>query len=101
MTRLTITQTTPEMSKLAVIFALFLAGCASGPIVNVPIPIKPPVAPVAERPHNYLIEVQDEALDACEASGERCGEVMRAWEATLESVTGWGLELEALLKTYQ
>lgn len=82
-----------------VILALLLTGCAT--VDNSPIPPKQPTAPSVESPHIYLLDVPDEAFEACSASSERCGEVMNAYEATVESLLGWGLELEEILKTYQ
>jgi len=90
------------MTKHAIIMlTILVAGCASQPLVNIPIPIPPPKAPVVERPHIYLLDVPDEAFVACGESSERCGEVMSAYEATVESLLGWGREMETLLKVYQ
>lgn len=90
------------MSRVIIILlALAMYGCTSQPLVNIPIPIPPPVAPHVERPHLPLLDVPEEDLNACATASERCGDLMRSWGGTVEALMGWGLELEAVLKTYQ
>lgn len=84
-----------------IVLALLLAGCASPPTVNIPIPIPPPKAPMVEMPHIPLLDVAPEDLDACETASERCGAILNAWEATVESLWGWGGEMQEILRAYQ
>lgn len=82
--------------------AIILSGCATQQeIVQVPIAVKPPTAPPVPRPRLPLADIPHETIAACETRGERCGEIMRAWELSLDDAWNWGLEQEILLDGYR
>lgn len=84
------------MRSILLLSMVVLAGCAHAParVITVQVPVAvpcPPPPPVA-RPHLPLADLPPKSPPA---------DVMRAYAASVEALTGYASELEALLNGYR
>lgn len=83
---------------------LFLIGCSTTPpfnVVNIPIPIKPTPPSAIQRPYLPILDINITTIEACEETGDLCGDLVKALDASLEAAMAWGRQMEIVLDGYR
>lgn len=81
------------MKRFLPAILLLCLGCAHAPqVVNVPVAVPCPAPPAIARPHLPIASLRKDDPPAA---------VMRAYAATVEALSGYARELEAILQGYR
>lgn len=87
-----------------VILSLLLGACQAVPttkVVQVPLPLPAPQPGLIEKPYLPILDVPLETIEACENTGDLCGDLVKALDASLEAAMAWGLQQEIVLDGYR
>ena len=92
--------------NLAILFltTLVLVGCQGNPAatkVMIPLPLPAPQPGLIEKPYLPILDVPRETIEACENTGDLCGDLVKALDASLEAAMAWGLQQEIVLDGYR
>jgi hypothetical protein len=81
------------MIRLSLPVLLLFLGCSHAPgVVKVPVPVPCPAPPAVARPHLPIASLRKDDPPA---------DVMKAYAASLEALSGYARELEAILQGYR
>ena len=91
-------------NPVILLLSIALWGCQATPSsqqVLVPVPIRAPEPGLVAPPYLPILDVPRGTIESCENTGDLCGDIVKALDASLEAAMSWGRQLEITLDGYR